>query len=299
VRIRLTGASTHWLRLPRWARGGVLGLAGAGVLCMAYAYLVEPYRLEVTHVRIAVSRMPAGGGPIRIVQVSDLHCDPKPRLEERLPAVVAAERPDVIAFTGDAVNSLEGLPVFRECMKRLAAIAPTFAVSGNWERWRWDSVDLYAGTGVRELKGTAVRMETPGGPLWVVGAAFAASQTGASALAGLPAYEPRVFLYHAPDRAEQIAGWGADLCLCGHTHGGQVALPFYGALVTMSTTGKRYEAGLYRVGRMWLYVNRGIGMEGGVPRVRFCARPEVTVLDLVPAAGGAPQSLRTTPTTGP
>jgi predicted MPP superfamily phosphohydrolase len=69
----------------------------------------------------------------------------------------------------------------------------------------------------------------------------------------------------------------------GHTHGGQIALPLYGALITFSKYVKRYEAGLYREGETWLYVNRGIGMEGGpVPRVRFWARPEVTVIEISP-----------------
>jgi predicted MPP superfamily phosphohydrolase len=69
----------------------------------------------------------------------------------------------------------------------------------------------------------------------------------------------------------------------GHIHGGQVALPFYGALVTLSRTGKTYESGLYRVGGTWLHVSRGLGMEGGhIPRVRFWARPEVTVIEAYP-----------------
>jgi predicted MPP superfamily phosphohydrolase len=67
-----------------------------------------------------------------------------------------------------------------------------------------------------------------------------------------------------------------------------VALPLYGALITFSRFGKRFESGLYRVGGTALYVNRGIGMEGGgAPRVRFWARPEITLIELVPA--GAPR----------
>jgi hypothetical protein len=74
-----------------------------------------------------------------------------------------------------------------------------------------------------------------------------------------------------------------DLYCAGHTHGGQVALPLYGALITFSKYGKKYEAGLYREGETWLYVNRGIGMEGGsTPRVRFWAPPEVTVIEVSP-----------------
>ena len=88
-----------------------------------------------------------------------------------------------------------------------------------------------------------------------------------------------------PSGVNAAAENGADLCLAGHIHGGQVRLPWYGAIVTLSKTGKKYEAGLYRVKDTWLYVNRGIGMEGScAPRVRFNCRPEVTVLDMVPAA---------------
>jgi len=62
-----------------------------------------------------------------------------------------------------------------------------------------------------------------------------------------------------------------------------VALPVYGALVTFSKFGKKYEAGLYREGQTWLYVNRGIGMEGGgAPRFRFWSRPEITVFEIRP-----------------
>jgi predicted MPP superfamily phosphohydrolase len=73
-----------------------------------------------------------------------------------------------------------------------------------------------------------------------------------------------------------------DLFLCGHTHGGQVRLPFWGAVITMSKHHKRFESGLYDVGGVPMYVNRGVGCEGGsAPRVRFLCRPEVAVFDLV------------------
>ena len=92
-----------------------------------------------------------------------------------------------------------------------------------------------------------------------------------------------LFLYHNTDLMDYFDGVPIDLYLCGHTHGGQVALPFYGALTTLSRHGKKYEAGLYRQEHIQLYVNRGIGMEGGrSPRVRFLARPEITVFDIGP-----------------
>ena len=74
-----------------------------------------------------------------------------------------------------------------------------------------------------------------------------------------------------------------DLYLAGHTHGGQLALPFYGALWTTSAYGQRFERGLSRVEETWVYVNRGIGMTAFLPPVRFLARPEITVIELVSA----------------
>jgi hypothetical protein len=75
--------------------------------------------------------------------------------------------------------------------------------------------------------------------------------------------------------------YGINLYLCGHTHGGQVRLPFYGAVVTASTLGKRFEMGYYRLQDTHLYVSRGIGFEGmGAPRVRFLCPPEITLVSI-------------------
>ncbi|MHC4240332.1 MAG: hypothetical protein ACYSUC_11380 [Planctomycetota bacterium] len=76
-----------------------------------------------------------------------------------------------------------------------------------------------------------------------------------------------------------------DLYLAGHTHGGQIALPFYGALITLSKFGKKYESGMHKVDDTVLYVNRGIG--GHAWSMRFFARPEITVFDIGPAEKSA------------
>jgi predicted MPP superfamily phosphohydrolase len=103
----------------------------------------------------------------------------------------------------------------------------------------------------------------------------------AQAVNSIPSDAFKIFLYHYPDLIPEVAAHKVDLYCAGHTHGGQIALPFYGALMTLSKFGKKYEAGLYHEKDTWLYVNRGIGMEGGrAPRVRFCARPELTVIEI-------------------
>jgi len=272
-------------------RGRVLvALAALGTLCILYGFLIEPYWLETTHVTVTSSRVER---PLRIAHLSDLHCDARPRLEERLPAAVASERPDVIVFTGDSANSPEGVPVLKGVLSALARIAPTYVVRGNWDThghkldWQEDSKGdllrgLFEGTGVHELDGEAVPLRSD---VWVSGIPYHAQSKIAPTLAKVPPEAFSIFLCHWPDEIEEVARLGADLYLCGHTHGGQVALPFYGALVTFSKYGKRFESGAHVLGARptHLYVNRGIGMDGlGAPRVRFCARPELTIIDVQP-----------------
>jgi predicted MPP superfamily phosphohydrolase len=267
-------------RRLRWVRRIVLSLAALGVVCFAYAWTIEPRWLEVTHTRIATTKL---ARPVRIVHISDVHSDPEPRLEDQLPEVIAAQRPDLIVFTGDALNAPGGLENFRTLMKRLAAIAPTYAVRGNWDVWYWSALDLFGGTGVVELTDVAVRTSLPDAEVWIAGVPVGNEWKIPRVLANVPESALEVLLFHYPDEIERASALGVDVYLAGHTHGGQVALPWYGALITYSKFDKRFEAGRYQVGPTTLYVNRGIGMEGGnAPRVRFCARPEVAVIDVVP-----------------
>lgn len=267
--------------LSRWARRAVLVLAAAAVGCVAWGYFVEPYWLEQTHVSVRCGRLPAGSRPIRIVHISDLHTEAKVRLEEKLVVAIEKMRPDAIVFTGDALISRAGKDNLQRCMKALAAIAPTYAVLGNWDVNQMAAVDLYEGTGVRVLRGEAARLWIDGTEVYFVGGSTRQWAQTEQALRSLPAAGVRVVLYHYPRQIYEAAAAGADLYVAGHIHGGQIALPFYGAVITMSPFGKRFEHGLYSVKDTWMYVSRGVGLEGGiVPRVRFCARPEVTLIEL-------------------
>jgi len=267
----------------------ILGLAAVGLVCIGYSRFIEPYRLVTSHVEIQTPKVAPDKRPIRIVHFSDLHTESSPRLEGRLVKAIAAEQPDVIVFTGDSINSLKALPVFRECFAALAKIAPTFVVRGNWDAHNWSGLNLFEGTGAKELDGETVRLEIGGTPVWIGGLAYdnpSASQRSAlrTMVRRIPSSEFSVMLYHMPDLMPEVAAEHIDLYCAGHTHGGQVALPFYGALITLSKFGKRYEGGLYHERNTWLYVNRGIGMAGGFsPRVRFWAPPELTVIDIQPS----------------
>jgi predicted MPP superfamily phosphohydrolase len=219
----------------------------------------------------------------RIVQVSDLHCDRAPRNEEEMVRTVNALKPDIIVATGDYLNDPAGLPRLRDALSRLEAPLGKFAVTGNFEVYRWPGLDFIKGTGFQLLDMDIAPVTKGGETIAIYGLAMDRSRDCRAFLQGLPYDRFNVFLFHKPDLIEGVDGPGIGLYLCGHTHGGQVALPLYGALITLSKYGKKYESGAYRLGETTLYVNRGLGLERRpLPQVRFFARPEIAVFDIVP-----------------
>lgn len=266
-----------------WLGRGAVVACLVGVVCMVDAFAWEPYHLTVSHVRIKTDKLEPGTAPIRLAHFSDLHSDPEPRVEDQLIQAIQDAKPDLIAFTGDSINGMAGLPVQNKCLSAIAKIAPFYAVKGNWDAWNHQQIQVFKGTGARELTGQPQRLMVRGTPIVLVGAPFGDTWALARAFNSIPRRELSVFMYHLPDEIYETARLGADVYLAGHTHGGQVRLPFYGALLTFSRWGKRFEAGLYHVPPTWLYVNRGVGMEGGsAPRLRFLCPPELTLIELTP-----------------
>jgi len=262
----------------------ILGIAFVGFLCVLYGRYIEPYWPEVTRVELRSPKVRKETGKVRIVHISDMHSIARAGLEPRLPGIIAAEKPDLIVYTGDSVNDSGGLPVFRGLMKQLTAIAPVYATAGNWDLATEMLGHLYQDTTVNFLQGTNLKQDVRGTPVWVAGISQWHDDQVWPSTRGIPKTDFSIFLFHFPDGIGDAAGQRFDLYCAGHTHGGQVALPFYGALTTNSSYDKEYEAGLYRVKNTWLYVNRGIGMTKSAPRVRFLARPEITVIDVLPGS---------------
>lgn len=267
--------------------------AGAGIVCLLYGYLIEPTWIDVHTTTLRTAKLREAG--FRLVQITDLHCDRKARNEEEMVRIINALKPDIVVATGDYVNHLSGLPRFRDALQRLKAPLGKFAVAGNLDSC-YQPLDVLDATGFcrlgRETVVVAKGSDRIGisGRDWesptqnsVLGGPFARSDAPIDPITGFPHDRFNVFLFHTPDLIEDVSGPGVDLYLCGHTHGGQVTLPWYGALITFSKFGKKYESGLYRVGATTLYVNRGLGLEKHPgPQVRFLARPEIAVFDIVP-----------------
>ena len=258
-------------------------LALIGILCFLYARFIEPCWLEVKTITITTPKLTHSA--IRIIQISDLHCDNKLRTEEKLVQIINSLHPDIIVFTGDSLNTASALPLFRQTMHNLNAKIAKLAVRGNFEARYWKKLDLFTGTGFEPLDADTVQLHNNGDTIYVTGLDCGNNLSPDSLLAALDPNCFSIFLYHKPDLIEDVNTARVDLYLCGHTHGGQVALPFYGALITLSKHGKKYEAGLYKVKNTLLYVNRGIGLERRpAPQVRFFARPEITLFEIQPAS---------------
>jgi predicted MPP superfamily phosphohydrolase len=253
---------------------------------------IEPFRLTVTEVR---QEAPAffPDRPLRIVQLSDLHVERITIRERAMLKKVNELQPDIIVLTGDYINQ-EYLhdPVARDetrkVLSQLNAPYGLYAVSGSTDTPKlmhtlFDGLD-----NIHVLWNEVVPVPLPGGTLYLVGVMTNGGiKTDRRMLTNLaeeyPADGYSVLLYHTPDLIEMAAANNISLYFAGHTHGGQIRLPFYGALITFSDYGKKYEMGEYHVGPTTLYVSRGLGMEGlGLPRIRFLCPPEIVVMDLNP-----------------
>jgi predicted MPP superfamily phosphohydrolase len=270
-----------WLVRSRFAivsgrlAGGVVAISAA---CFLWALFIEAEWLEVTHETVFTAKWPKGQR-LRLAHVSDLHVDRDSRALTRLTRVLEAEQVDLVVFTGDSINELGATKLFRTTLGGLPSRFGRVAVRGNHDVFRWAEIDLFGGGVATELVGKGPLI-LQGGALAVCGAAFGKYDTLPDCLAGAPKGAFVILAYHSPDLVEAIDP-KPDLYLAGHTHGGQVALPGYGALVTFSAFDKKYEAGRYEVGPITLLVNRGVGFEPFLPRIRFWARPELSLVDVV------------------
>ncbi len=258
---------------------GAWALSGLGALCFAYGYFIEPYWLDITRDNLVTTRL-RDGERFRIVHISDLHVDGPNRLLNGLAGKISSLRPDVVIFTGDALNDRGGLEVFRNVLSSSEARIGRYAVRGNQDVGIWAELDLFGGGVAKELRSTAPSLMA-GGRIALCGSPFGKTEALETCLSRAPQHAFKVLAYHSPDLIEELKV-RPDLYLAGHTHGGQVRLPKYGALVTPSKHDKKYEMGRYEVDGTVLYVNRGIGTGGGrLPRIRFMARPEIAVIDIV------------------
>ena len=228
--------------------------------------LAEPTWLRVTH--FDLHREPT----CRFVQISDLHYKGDADYAAKVVRTINALDPEFVCFTGDLVEEARFAPAALDFIRQIER--PVYGCPGNWDyNCRADFREYekaFQATGGAWLEDRSVVLQKH--DLELIGMGL----RGVHALDQAKAAR-RVLLIHYPIQADRLDGRRYDLILAGHSHGGQVRLPFYGALVLPYGVG-RYEQGLFDSLGGPLYVNPGVGTY--MFQVRFNCRPEITVVRL-------------------
>jgi predicted MPP superfamily phosphohydrolase len=263
---------------------------------VGYGYHVEPTWLEINRVEVSIEGLPTAFAGLRIAHLTDFHCGPHiPAgfLEGAIERTVA-EKPDIIALTGDFIHKgYHHVRAAARLFRNLTAPHGVFAVLGNHDFSVRNALgirrhpglhqaiaDALGTGGVRVLRNEAVRLERGEQSVILAGVddLWSRQSDPDRALNGSCPQTPRVVLAHNPQTAELFGNQRFDLMLSGHTHGGQINWPGFGR-VLLGRQAKRWAAGLYPHGDAHVYVNKGIGFGW---RFRFGVRPEVALFTLTP-----------------
>ena len=267
--------------------------ATAGVAALAVeSTLLEPNRPRIVRREIALRRWPARLDGFTVALLSDFHYDPHFSVHPLRSAIgmVNGLRPDLIVLAGDFVsmpllgNAAAAASAAEPCaqlLRQMQAPHGLWAVMGNHDVYTdADRVtSVLRAAGIHVLSNQSLPIERDGARFWLGGVDDVLGKTADldATLNHVPADEAAVLLAHEPDYADHVARYPVDLQLSGHSHGGQVRLPLLPPLY-LPDLARKYIWGLYKIGGLTLYTNRGLGTVG-VP-VRWNCPPEITLLTL-------------------
>lgn len=261
-------------------------------LTLAYGYTFGQRQLHTVHVALPFPGLPRDR-ILRIAQISDLHVGQNLTLAQlrTFVARVNAAAPDLVCITGDIADSpLADYAAFFPVLAQLRARFGVCAILGNHDHHAGADVvaaALQRWTPFRVLRDSAVTLDLDGARLHLVGLDdrgrdWARGVPSATRLAELldaaPPDVPVLLLCHRPDIFHQSAAAAVPLTLSGHTHGGQLAVPWRGRRRNLAEFITRFDRGLYRSGDSYLYVNCGLGVTG--QRIRLFTPREITVFEL-------------------
>jgi predicted MPP superfamily phosphohydrolase len=258
--------------LPRISRRKFIAAALLATPCAlaADAKWIEPTWLKVSKVRIGKNK-PAH----RFVHFTDLHHKGDRAYLEKVVSTINSLSPDFVCFTGDIIEEEKHLAEALEYLARIKA--PMYGVPGNHDYWSKVSFEpihrCFNTNGGAWLLDE--RRRIAGGKINLIGITCSHND---QALLPLEPSARNILLMHYPAWVKKLGGQKFDLMLAGHSHGGQVRIPFYGALVVPFAV-EDYDLGLFQTAAGPLYVNAGIGYVYSY-NFRFNCRPEITVIEI-------------------
>lgn len=251
----------------------------------------HPNSLTVETVRLQLPRLPRAFSGLRVGLISDIHMGGwmnRARFQH-VADLVAAQEPEVLLITGDFLfgrhfpdAAWQWIDDLGRVLTPLAASIQTFAVLGNHDYWtNPDAVrKMLRRSKITDLTNTVFTLTRDGAKLYLCGVddIRAGNVRLEDVVAQLDGNSAAILLAHEPDFADISAATGKfDLQVSGHTHGGQIVIPFYGPPV-LPRTGRKYHTGLYQVRNMFQYTTRGVGMDRFA--FRFNCPPEISILVL-------------------
>jgi hypothetical protein len=270
----------------RRARRWFLALGAAALLLLLYGTLIEPAWIEVTRHDAEFEHLPPAFDGLVLAHLSDLHLRRYGGRERRALALLGEAKPDLIAITGDFDLADEERGPVRQFLLGLRALTPTFgtwAVLGTHDHGNADDDEtvrtFLTNAGVALLVNEWGRIGKGMDTLSVVGLddAYTGRDNLGRALDGLRRTPFALLLTHSPEVFFKADMARFDLVLAGHTHGGQVRLPWIGAL-WLPRGSEFYDEGWFAGQSAKMYVTRGIGTS--ILPVRFLCRPEITLITL-------------------
>ena len=262
---------------------GILG----GIACLAasYPFFIERYLLQINTYNIPVPNLPEEFINFKMVHLTDLHYGrlmPKKFIEQIINKANSLEG-DSIVCTGDYVlkrnDGSHDVETVWSLLERLKAKSGVYSILGNHDHWADfnKSLELLDDSG-QNIRHKSVAIERNGKRIWIGGAGdLWEDDTGVDkAFKEVPGKECKILLAHNPDTADIEFDTRVDLMISGHTHGGQVIIPFIGPLV-LPVKNKNYSSGFIRSQNANIFISKGIGW--AIVPVRFNCYPEIAVLN--------------------
>ncbi|MDQ0198762.1 metallophosphoesterase [Neobacillus ginsengisoli] len=263
-----------------------LGLMATGMIMGTYSFKIERFWYQIKEVKLQVKNLPKAFEGWKIVQISDVHLGFHYGVEDFQPVVrmINNLNPDIIFFTGDLIQIGNREPELAiPLLQQLKALrGGKWAVIGNHDFYTKDQViQVLQNSQFKVLVNNHNFIDSNQQRLYIAGLddVMYGSPNIGKAVEGLSDHDCVLLLAHEPDIADESSKYPIGAQFSGHSHGGQVRLPFYGPIIRQ-TLASNYNNGFYQVGesKMPLYVNRGIGTTNIAIRL-FC-RPEITVFRL-------------------
>lgn len=296
VALVFVGLALTWtnLRKALFCLSGIYLFLAADLFALRYYVThVEPERLVLRKVRIETPKLEQ---TVRILHISDIQAGSIGEYEKEIFARIAELDPDLILNTGDYLQEVPPAtfesewPKLVELFRSVGPKYGTYGVFGDTELELYRVPEESLGP-LELLSSRTVAVDTGGGVLSVHGLSLYQSNKAEWAQRSVGQWleesadaEFRILMGHSPDYAMGMAEEPIDLCLAGHTHGGQVRLPFFGPLTIYSDVPKEWARGFRRIGIPYLNVSAGAGSNRreGLPPIRFNCPTEMTLIELVP-----------------